>query len=56
MKNNPQQFNLQKTKLNINTRDYELSEQTIERLKQLEIFDLGSIEEQNLLINILKNS
>lgn len=44
-----------KTKLNINTRDYELSEQTIERLKQLEIFDLGSIEEQNLLINILKN-
>ena len=45
-----------KNKLKLSTNDCELSEQTIERLKQLEIFDLGSIEEQKLLLSILKNS
>ena len=45
-----------KNKLKLSTNDCELSEQTIERLKQLDIFDLGSIEEQKLLLSILKNS
>lgn len=44
-----------KNKLRLSTNDFELSDQTIERLKQLEIFDLGSIEEQKLLLYILKN-
>ena len=35
-----------KNKLKISTSDFELSEKTIERLKELEIFDSGSLEEQ----------
>jgi DNA (cytosine-5)-methyltransferase 1 len=49
-------FHIEKNKLKLSTNDCKLSEQTIERLKQLEIFDLGSIEEQKLLLSILKNS
>jgi len=45
-----------KNKLKISTSDFELSEKTIERLKELEIFDSGSIEEQRLLRNLLKNT
>lgn len=44
-----------KSKLKLSANDFELSEQTIKRLKQLEIFDLGSTEEQKLLLSILKN-
>ncbi len=44
-----------KNKLKISKRDCALLEQTIERLRQLEIFDLGSIEEQKMLLKILKN-
>ncbi|PKP51524.1 MAG: DNA cytosine methyltransferase [Bacteroidetes bacterium HGW-Bacteroidetes-12] len=44
-----------KNKLKISTSNCELSEKTIERLKELEIFDSGSIEEQRLLQNLLKN-
>lgn len=44
-----------KNKLKLNTSDTEISKQTIERLKQLEIFEIGSKEEQNSLVNILKN-
>ena len=43
-----------KNKLKLSINDYELSHQTIERLKQLEIFKSGSIEEQKLLFSILK--
>ena len=44
-----------KNKLKISTSECEISEKTIERLKELEIFDTGSIEEQRLLLNLLKN-
>ena len=43
-----------KNKLKLSINDYELSDRTIERIKQLEIFVSGSIEEQKLLSAILK--
>jgi DNA (cytosine-5)-methyltransferase 1 len=43
-----------KNKLKLSTNDHELSNQTIERLKQLEIFESGSIEEQKRLLSVLK--
>jgi len=44
-----------KSKLKLSTNDFGFSEQTIERLKQLEIFEIGSKEEQKLMLTILKN-
>ena len=44
-----------KHKLKISSNENELTEQAIERLKQLDIFKSGSKEEQVLLRNILKN-
>ncbi len=44
-----------KKKLKITTVNCELTEQTIERLKQLDVFDIGSIEEQKILLSVLKN-
>jgi DNA (cytosine-5)-methyltransferase 1 len=43
-----------KNKLKLSINDFELSDRTIERIKQLEIFESGSIEEQKLLISTLK--
>jgi DNA (cytosine-5)-methyltransferase 1 len=43
-----------KNKLKLSTNNHELSNQTIERLKQLEIFESGSIEEQKRLLSVLK--
>jgi DNA (cytosine-5)-methyltransferase 1 len=45
-----------KNNLKISTNNNELSIQTIERLKQLEIFDSGSKEEQKQLLSTLKSS
>jgi DNA (cytosine-5)-methyltransferase 1 len=43
-----------KNNLNFCLDNSELSEETIKRLKQLDIFEYDSIEEQNLLLSILK--
>jgi DNA (cytosine-5)-methyltransferase 1 len=43
-----------KNKLNLSAVENEINEATIARLKQLEIFTSGSIEEQNLLLSTLK--
>jgi DNA (cytosine-5)-methyltransferase 1 len=43
-----------KNKLSFSIYDFELSEKSISRLKQLEIFEIGSSEEQKLLRTLLK--